>query len=843
MIEVIDDKNSDRPIDILAAQRQIDREWLDFLNFLEMVSKKGYTPDYRLAEDLVAEVLTVLYQKDFTANHNANKPGYDVYSEDHEYAIQVSKKDDAKKVVKAYIDTMKSNEGPQFSKFIYLSLNLKKRNSSEKTFEKHFEDLGYPKEYIKFAGKFGDHIWDIGNFAKFRITKEAHLTHLLGIFARFRPHYDLGNPKPYRRHFMTTDDRPSIWDKLESQNHTNWSDYVQALKEHFHPLVVLPNFIVEGISRQGKRLFTTRHQSVYYTKDESFINEIQTGKHPENILNNALLSWGIDAVKLYKTGKRYPISSDTPADCQICNLYNFKVSNESKCGNHPLSEAYISYVKGDNITSLKLLLPLASNDDFVGCLATLNILKLQFAVYDLKEKAENSNVDYKELQHRDLDEKINRSNLFREQIKVIDHLRKRHYWDKQYFLIENMLKIKSKVKLFKYSNRSDITEIIIKVWRELYKIYRTASHNYLIQDLEFTNAMQMFKLLIESVLDVGEKMNLGSHLNIRLSNLQPYLQHIRPDELRKVIQAYPEFQFLKSDDFISDFRERVSGIQSFLEKLPQEKYSVPACKLVYNYLGNVLLFLPLVEDAETIANEIITKYLQICDDSYIRRELEDVHTSVLEKYTDILKEDLLLKSLDLYPDHWRAIEIKNTLEIPVNLDEELTMSQLYLLRDRLTSTEVDFHRTKIEEDLDKKYDARKFRNAVILNLIDPDKYKVQYIKEFARLYKIYDDRELFRYQHARHQYLMIVETLYHSNSIMTKEDIASLNIEDEYLRWVLNPFLWDYSEFNVYYISEYNSKPFFTYFSTIPELRSALQSYLKSNNDNQLRYIYFNYFI
>ena len=92
--------------------------------------------------------------------------------------------------------------------------------------------------------------------------------------------------------------------------------------------------------------------------------------------------------------------------------------------------------------------------------------------------------------------------------------------------------------------------------------------------------MQMFKLLIESVLDAGEKINLGSHLNIRLSNLQPYLQHVRPDELRKVIQAYPEFQFLKSDDFISDFRERVSGIQSFLEKLPQEKYSVPACKLV-----------------------------------------------------------------------------------------------------------------------------------------------------------------------------------------------------------------------------------------------------------------------
>lgn len=843
MIEVIDDNSSDRTIDILASQRQINSEWVDFVRFLEMESKKRNTDTHRLAEDMVADIFTILYQKEFLPNQNANEPGYDVYSEDYEYAIQVSKKEDAQKVVKAYLDTMMSDKGPQFSKFIYLSLNHRKRNTSEKTFEKHFKALGYQDEYKKLGGRFGYHVWDISNFADFRITKEAQLTNLLATFARYRPHYDLGNPKPYRRHFMTTDDRPSIWGKLEAQSHTNWSDYIQALKEYFHPLVVLPNFIVEGISREGKRLFTVRHQGEYYTKDESLIKEIQAGKHPENVLNNALLSWSINAVKLYKTGKRYKISTDTPANCQICDLYNFKVSNEGKCDSHPIAEAYMCYVKGDSIASLKLLQALASNDDFVGCLATLNIIKLQFADYNLKEKADCNNVDYKELQQRDLDEKINRSNLYREQIRVIDHLHKRLYWDKQYFLIDSLLKIKKKVKLFKYSNRSDSTDIIISVWQELFKIYRIASHNYLIQDLEFTNAMQMFKLLIESVLDVGEKINLGSHLNIRLSNLQPYLQHVRSDELRKVIQAYPHFQFLKSDDFVSDFRERVSGIQSFLKTLPEEKYSVPAYKLVCNYLGNVLLFLPLVEDSEAIANEIITEFLPICDDSYIRRELEDVYTSVIEKYKDVLKEDLLHQSLDLYPDHWRAIEIRNTLELPDNLDEELTMSQLSVLRDKLTSAEVTIHRAKIEEGLHKKFDARKFRNAVILDIINPDKYKVQFIKELAHQYKIYHSRELFRYQHARHHYLMIVETLYHSNAVLNKEDIASLKIEDDYLRWVLNPLLWDYSDFNVYYISEYNSKPFYRYFSQIPELRSALQSYFKSNNDNQLRYIYFNYFL
>ncbi len=833
---------SDIKIDILSAQRSIDQELVDLARFLDHRSKKGYSDDSKLAEDLFADVFEVLLGISFITPLNPSTKGYDIYSENLEYAIQISRDDSANKVYKAYVNTMLEPKNHKFKNFIYLSLHHKKTQSKEKTFRIKFERDGILDEYQNLEGGLGKCVWDLIDIGKFRITDPEKLRTLLGIYERYKSNYRMGNPVPYRRHLVVNSldsDQPLFLDKLDNST-SSWAEYFGRLNKQFEPICIFPRSILNNIRRNGKRLFVNRYQGQYYVKDESFIKEIKENTFLGNTLNNTLLGNGINKVRLYRSSKLYKIETTTDSTCPICSLYNFCLPLEFIDSKElSIRKAYVQYLLGDTINAHSILTQLSQENTFIGCLATLGLIRLQRADYFLSDKVTN----YQETTFRDYHIKVKASDLYNEQIKVLSHLKERNYWDKQYFLLEKLFKISNKVRLFSIDQKGELINIIIECWTEMNQLVRTASHNLLIRDLAYTNVTQLFGSLFHCIIQIGEKFDLVEVMNLNLRNLKNFLLHLRADELSKITTRYRTSKIFRSEQFLNDFSDQIDDIESIFKALLHDNYHVPIFKYVVNYLGNVLVLLEFTDNPSSIVTDLINQYISLIEkEPRLGRELENQFTELLHNYYKEIDNDILIKGISFYEDNWRVEEISKILEAESTQLLKLELSQFVLKSPSLSNTEIEKYKAHVKLRLEKKFEPRYFRNAIVFKCVKVNDFRKNLISELQKQYNNYEEKDPFQYQQAKHFFRLLVEAMYNDDEVLDINEISCLEISEPYFRWLLNPKIWSYDNFDIYFISDYNSKTFFKYFAGIPILKKKIEDYLKTKDDRNLRYIYFNYF-
>jgi len=834
-------------VNVPRAIEQIDHELSVLSVFFEIRGKKLLLNDHKMAEGLFADIFEVFFEKEFVVHPNLTNKGYDIFSTDLEYAIQVSTDDTPGKVYDSIINTINNDDGRDFQKIRYLSLNYNKTNSSEKTYLKRFTDSKSLDIYNNLDLKCTELIWDLEWVSKHNIRNANKLETLLSIFETYKPYYTGVSPKPFRipnqrQQLSRTTDRKKLLDEL-NQTTDSWEDYFKKLQKVFMPLNVLPLNILNNIKRNNKSLFVSRYRGKYYVKDEDFIKEMEQNSFAGNSLNSTLISYGINSLRLSKTSKTLKITSKTKATCPICSLYSFSLpSRFAKDGytaeDNPIQSAYVHYLLGYVENVIRDLKVKSEEKTLEGYLSLLGLRRMRRVDYKLSEEGGIYELPSPEK----LNELLDHPDLYEEQVTTLKYLKDRDYWDRQYSMIENISKVENKTRLFTLEQKNQLHETLISTWEDVYKVIRIASHNYLIYDLEYTNIAQLCKAVVSMVLRIADKYDLIDVININLENLRNFIFHIQPRDLSTLINKHNHSTIFKSSDFIASFKNQTKNLERLLGVLPEERYNAPFWKYIVNYLSNALLLSEFCEDSSSVYNELLRQILDIVSlDKQLRERLEDDIANFIENRSEELGKTEIERAIETYPESAIIKKIRNRLE---DFKDDITKMPLIVFekrRSQMSPYDITLYLEAVKDNLRKNFSTGFFRNAVVTECIQYKDFQEIAFKSLTKNFKKYQKKEMFTSDSAKYDIIFLIEAMYIGNYFLSPSQIESLNIEEEYFKWVLNPYEWNYKGFDVYFISRFHSDVIRKIIVNIPDVKSILEDFLKSSNDEHLSKIYFNF--
>jgi len=834
-------------VNVPRAIEQIDRELSVLSVFFDIRGKKLLLNDHKMAEGLFADIFEVFFEKEFVVHPNLTNKGYDIFSTDLEYAIQVSTDDTPEKVYDSIINTVNNDDGRDFQKIRYLSLNYNKTNSSEKTYLRRFTDSKTLDIYNNLDLKCTELIWDLEWISKHNIRNANKLETLLSIFETYKPYYTGVSPKPFRipnqrQQLSVATDRKKLLDEL-NQTTDSWEDYFKKLQKAFMPLNVLPLNILNNIQRNNKSLFVSRYRGKYYVKDEDFIKEVEQNSFAGNSLNSTLISYGINSIRLSKTSKTLKITSKTKATCPICSLYSFSLPVRfAKDGysleDNPIQSAYVNYLLGYAENAIRDLKVKSEDNTLEGYLSLLGLRRMRRVDYKLSEEGGI----YELPSPGKLKEVMDHPDLYEEQVTVLKYLKDRDYWDRQYSMIENISKVEDKTRLFTLEQQNQLHETLISTWEDVHKVIRIASHNFLIYDLEYSNVAQLCKTVVGMVLRIADKYDLINIININLDNLRNFIFHIQPRELSTLVNKHNHSTIFKSSDFIESFNNQTKNIEGIIDSLPEKRYQAPIWKYLLNYLSNTLLLSEFCEDSSPVYNDLLRQILDIVSlDKQLRERLEDDIARFIENRSEELDRTQIERAIEVYPKSASIKKIYNRLK---DFKDDITKMPLIVFekrRSQISTDDVTLYLGAVKDNLQKNFSARFFRNAVVTECVQYKDFEVIVFRSLTKNFKKYQKREMFTSDSAKYDIIFLIEAMYVGNHFLSPSQIESLNIEEDYFRWVLNPIEWDYMDFDVYFISRFHSDVIRKRIVNIPEVKRILEDFLRSSNDEHLSRIYFNF--
>ena len=228
-----------------------------------------------------------------------------------------------------------------------------------------------------------------------------------------------------------------------------------------------------------------------------------------------------------------------------------------------------------------------------------------------------------------------------------------------------------------------------------------------------------------------------------------------------------------------------------------------------------------------------------------------------------LKEILKLKSKEKNINKWKSFNVTFLYSLPILRKErrEIIKSEIIFYRTNIENTSIRFNDifsylpscTKIEKKrfgaiikkrLKHKFDQHLFYRAVMADMISFRTFETQYLQSIPKRKDEKSYREIFLGLSDPIHYRLneFINIAYKIKLNLNLKKYQKIKIENDYYMWLFNPEEFDYSKFKIEWLLAYQVDNYFRKFSKIVMLKKLIAKYLRTNNNDRLKFIYLEFF-
>lgn len=404
------------------------------------------------------------------------------------------------------------------------------------------------------------------------------------------------------------------------------------------------------------------------------------------------------------------------------------------------------------------------------------------------------------------------------------------------------------------------------------------NQNFIVYDA-FKEFDDLFEIFTESIIashaipeSQGSKLN---HVNDYI--LKKLIRYGEPDTIQKLIIRYnlKEFNYKPATDSPESFLSVCLNVLSnySLTLAHYNTYSETQHSFFWTkfnrILSNTLIITKLIDFDSQTKNLVASSLLDLLRieeslkennlyhvKSFLRKLCSEISNELKQGFIDLIiskekyhTEDFLHLAAQLsVNDNSKQGIVSETfvkiteLHFSENGATSRNRSSIVYFFDSANSEQREKIKNKVETSLKKKFDYDLFYKSVMYNVIESsDDHFAEFFRESLPKAISTSFRNAFinRAEKRFERVNMLINLCFKIQTDFGRQIFTQIKEIDLYYRWLLDLDNFDYSKFQVYWITEYDTKYFNERFRNCIKLRDVLTAYLKKNIDPRIQEAYF----